>query len=125
MPPPKLLVTNALFYANGPLHLGHLVEYVQTDIFVRAQRLLGRDVIYVCADDTHGTPIELSAQKQGITPEEVIAGAYTSDVQDFSDFGISFDEYGTTHTPENRELAKLVYRRLREAGNIDKRPLEL
>src|ERR1700683_1114671 len=95
----KLLVTSALPYAAGPLHLGHLVEYVQTDIFVRAQRLAGRDVLYVCADDTHGTPIAVSAQKQGISPEELIARVYQSHTRDFADFGISFDEYGSTHTP--------------------------
>jgi methionyl-tRNA synthetase len=123
--PPKLLVTSALFYANGPIHLGHLVEVVQTDVFVRAQRLLGRDVIYVCADDTHGTPIELSAQKQGITPEELIARSYKEHVRDFADFEISFDEYGSTHTEENRAYAELIYERLRAGGHIEKRTLEL
>src|SRR5579885_1133663 len=114
MPPPKLLVTSALFYANGPMHLGHLVEVIQTDIFVRAQRLLGREVIYVCADDTHGTPIELSAQKQGISPEELIARSYREHVRDFADFDISFDEYGSTHTEENRQFSELIYARLKE-----------
>src|ERR1700684_2527614 len=121
--PPKLLVTNALFYANGPIHLGHLVEVIQTDIYVRTQRLLGRDVIYVCADDTHGTPIELSAQKQGISPEELIARVYQSHTKDFADFGMSFDEYGSTHTPENRQFAELIYTRLRDGGHVEKRPL--
>jgi len=123
--PPKLLVTNALFYANGSIHLGHMLEAVQSDIFVRAQRLLGRDVIYVCADDTHGTPIELSAQKQGISPEELIARSYQEHVRDFADFEISFDEYGSTHTEDNRRYSELIYARLREGGHIEKRTLEL
>jgi methionyl-tRNA synthetase len=123
--PPKLLVTSALFYANGPIHLGHLVEVIQTDIFVRAQRLLGRDVIYICADDTHGTPIELGAQKQGISPEELIARSYKEHVRDFADFAISFDEYGSTHTEENRRYSELVYERLKQGGHIEKRVLEL
>ncbi len=123
--PPKLLVTSALPYAAGPLHIGHLVEYVQTDVFVRAQRMLGRPVLYVCADDTHGTPIELSAQKQGITPETLIARMYDSHTRDFADFGIGFDEYGSTHTDENRAYAELIYKRLRDGGHVERRVLEL
>ena len=121
----RLLVTNALFYANGPLHLGHLVEAVQTDVFVRAQRLFGRDVIYISGDDTHGTPIELNAQKQGVSPEELIRGVYAGHVRDFADFGISYDEYGSTHTEENRRFAELFFQRLTERGHIVRRALEL
>jgi methionyl-tRNA synthetase len=121
----RLLVTNALVYANGPLHLGHLVEAVQTDLFVRAQRLFGRDVLFVGGDDTHGTPIELNAQKQGISPEELIRGVYAGHVRDFADFGISYDEYGSTHTDENRHYAELFFRRLTERGHLVRRPLEL
>jgi methionyl-tRNA synthetase len=121
----RLLVTNALVYANGPLHLGHLVEAVQTDIFVRAQRLLGRDVLFIGGDDTHGTPIELNAQKQGVSPEELIRRVYDDHVRDFASFGISYDEYGSTHTEENRRFAELFFQRLTERGHMVQRNLEL
>ena len=121
----KMLVTSALFYANGSIHLGHLLEVVQTDIFVRAQKLFGRDVIYICADDTHGAPIEINARKRGITPEQLIAQSYEEHVRDFADFEISFDEYGSTHTDENRRYAELIFERLRQGGHIERRPLEL
>ncbi len=121
----KLLVTSALPYANGPIHLGHLVEAVQTDVIVRWQRLAGRDAIYVCADDTHGTPIELKAREQGVTPEALIARVGEGHRRDFADFEINFARYGSTHTPENRAVAVEIFERLRARGDIDRRPIEL
>jgi methionyl-tRNA synthetase len=121
----RLLVTNALFYANGPLHLGHLVEAAQADIFVRSQRLFGRQVLFLSGDDTHGTPIELNAQKLGLSPEELIRQVYVGHVRDFEAFGISYDEYGSTHTEENRRYAELFFQRLTERGHMMQRPLEL
>ncbi|HEV7164757.1 MAG TPA: methionine--tRNA ligase [Gammaproteobacteria bacterium] len=110
-----ILVTYALPYANGSIHLGHLVGYISTDIWVRYQKMAGRDCIYVCADDAHGTPIMLKARELGITPEELIAGVKVEHERDFKDFLISFDNYHSTHTPENRELATLIYKNLRDA----------
>ncbi len=118
--PRHILVTSALPYANGSIHLGHLVEYIQTDIWVRFQKMQGHHCIYVCADDAHGTPIMLRAQNEGITPEELIACTHKEHIADFADFGISFDNYHSTHSPENRELAHLIYTRLRDAGHIHK-----
>jgi len=119
--PRELLVTCALPYANGPLHLGHLVCYIQGDVFVRAQRLSGHTVHFVCADDTHGTPIMLAAEKAGRTPEEYIAGIQASHERDFADFGVAFDNYSSTHSPTNRELTEAFYTRLDEAGHISRR----
>ena len=118
-----LLVTSALPYANGPIHLGHLVEYIQTDIWVRFQKLRGHDCLYVCADDAHGTPIMLRARQEGITPEQLIATVGQEHRTDFSDFNIGFDNYHSTHSPENRELAERVYNRHREAGHITTRTI--
>jgi methionyl-tRNA synthetase len=118
-----LLVTSALPYANGPIHLGHLVEYIQTDIWVRFQKLRGHDCLYVCADDAHGTPVMLRAQQEGITPEQLIEAVGQEHRTDFSDFNIGFDNYHSTHSPENRELAELVYRRHRDAGHITTRTI--
>ena len=112
----RLLVTNALPYANGPLHMGHLLGYIQADIWVRAQRMAGNETVYVCADDAHGTPIMLAAQKAGVTPEAFIAGIRAGHEADFADFGVAFDHYHTTHSDENRELATLIYTRLRDGG---------
>jgi len=117
----KMLVTSALPYANGSIHLGHLVEYIQTDIWVRFQKLRGHDCLYVCADDAHGTPIMLRAQQEGILPEELIARVAGEHQADFADFRIGFDNYHSTHSAENRELAETVYTRLREAGHIEQR----
>jgi methionyl-tRNA synthetase len=114
----KILVTSALPYANGAPHLGHIVEYVQTDIWVRYQRLRGHDCLYVCASDAHGTPIMLRARQEGITPEELIARVGAEQVRDFGDFGISFDNFHTTHSPENREVTETIYRRLVEGGHV-------
>ena len=113
-----ILVTSALPYANGSIHLGHLVEYIQTDIWVRFQRLRGHDCIYVCADDGHGTPIMLRAEQDGISPEELIGRIGEEHRADFDAFGISFDNFYTTHSQENRELSNLIYTRLCDAGHI-------
>ena len=115
------LVTNALPYANGPLHLGHLVGYIQADIWVRARRLMGGKVWYVCAADTHGTPIMLGAEKAGLTPEAYIAGIQASHEADFAAFGVDFDHYDSTNSTANRELTEELYRRLDAAGHISRR----
>ena len=120
----KILVTSALPYANGPIHLGHLVEYIQTDIWVRFQKLRGNRCIYVCADDAHGTPIMLKARELGITPEELIERIGREHQEDFAAFGIDFDNYYTTHSRENRELSELIYERNRDAGHIDSRTIK-
>ncbi len=114
----QILVTSALPYANGPIHIGHMLEYVQTDIWVRFQKLRGHDCIYVCADDAHGTPIMLRAQAEGVTPEELIERMHAEHLRDFGDFGVAFDNYYSTHSPENRYFAELIYTRLRDAGHI-------
>ena len=116
----KILVTSALPYANGPIHLGHLVEYIQTDIWVRFQKLQGNACWYVCADDAHGTPIMLKARERGLTPEALIEQIGTEHQRDFAGFGIGFDNYYTTHSDENRHFAELIYTRLRDAGAIDR-----
>ena len=119
--PRDLLVTCALPYANGPLHLGHLVGYIQGDIFKRAQRMSGNTVHFVCADDTHGTPIMLAAEKAGTTPEQFIAAIQVSHERDFADFGVAFDNYGSTHSATNRALTEDIYKRLEAAGHIQRR----
>jgi methionyl-tRNA synthetase len=120
-PSKKILVTSALPYANGPIHLGHLVEYIQTDIWVRFQKLLGNEVYYFCADDTHGTPIMLSAQKQNKTPEELIQEVHKEHYRDLSLFEVEFDNYYTTNSPENQELSETIYLRAKEKGYIYKK----
>ena len=115
------LVTNALPYANGPLHLGHLVGYIQADIWVRARRLRGDTVHYVCADDTHGTPIMLAAEKAQVTPEAFIAGIQAGHERDFAAFGVDFDHYDSTHSDANREITELLYSRLDAGGHIARR----
>tara|TARA_R110000796_G_scaffold19317_9_gene58110 strand:- start:51582 stop:53609 length:2028 start_codon:yes stop_codon:yes gene_type:complete len=114
----KILITSALPYANGPTHLGHLLEYIQTDIWSRFQKLQGHEAYYVCADDAHGTPIMLNAQKQGITPEEAVKKVSIERQRDFADFNIKFDNYHSTHSQENKELSELIYNRLNDAGHI-------
>ena len=116
----KILITSALPYANGPTHLGHLLEYIQTDIWSRFQKLQGHEAYYVCADDAHGTPIMLNAQKQGITPEEMVKNVSIERQRDFADFNIKFDNYHSTHSPENKEFSELIYNRLNDAGHIKK-----
>ena len=115
------LVTNALPYANGPLHLGHLVGYIQADVWVRARRMRGDTVHYVCADDTHGTPIMLAAEKAGVTPEAFIAGIQAGHERDFAAFGVAFDHYDSTHSRTNREITELLYSRLDAGGHIARR----
>lgn len=119
----KILVTSALPYANGPIHLGHLVEYIQTDIWVRFQKQRGNQCYYVCADDTHGTPIMLRADKEGITPEQLIAQVEKEHRADFDEFGVAFDNFHSTHSAENKEFSTLIYTRLREGGHISKRTI--
>lgn len=120
----QLLVTSALPYANGQIHIGHLVEYVQTDIWVRFQRMRGHEVHYVGADDTHGTPIMLRAEKEGLTPKALIDKVWHEHKRDFDHFLISFDHYYTTDSPENEQLSREIYLKLRDAGLIEKRAIE-
>ena len=117
----ELVVTCALPYANGPLHLGHLVGYIQGDIFARAQRLSGHAAYFVCADDTHGTPIMLAAEKAGMTPEAYIAVIQASHERDFADFGVAFDHYDSTNSPRNRALTEAIYAKLDNNGHIKRR----
>ena len=119
----KILVTSALPYANGPIHLGHLVEYIQTDIWARFQKMRGHNCIYVCADDAHGTPIMLHAQKKGISPEALIGQVAQEHQADFADFNINFDNYHSTHSEENREIATAIYQHLQEGGHIESRTI--
>ncbi|MBO2608013.1 methionine--tRNA ligase [Shewanella algae] len=114
----KILVTSALPYANGPIHLGHMLEYIQTDIWSRFQKLRGHECHYICADDAHGTPIMLKAQQMGIQPEEMIAKVNQEHQQDFAEFNIAFDNYHSTHSEENRQLASEIYLKLRDNGYI-------
>ncbi|PIA71513.1 methionine--tRNA ligase [Pseudomonas sediminis] len=114
----KILVTSALPYANGSIHLGHMLEYVQTDMWVRYQKLRGNQAIYVCADDAHGSAIMLRAEKEGITPEQLIDGVRAEHMADFADFGVDFDNYHSTHSDENRELSAAIYLALRDKGHI-------
>ena len=122
--PRKILVTSALPYANGSIHMGHMVEHIQTDIWVRFQKMRGHQCIYVCADDAHGTPIMLRAQNEGITPEELVARIGEEHRTDFAAFDIGFDNYHSTHSDENRELAESIYGRLKENGHIVSRTIE-
>jgi len=119
----KILVTSALPYANGSIHLGHLVEYIQTDIWVRFQKLQGHECYYVCADDAHGTPIMLRAQSEGITPEQLISDTKDEHQTDFKDFAVNFDNFHSTHSPENQFFAETIYNRLNNAGHISKRTI--
>jgi methionyl-tRNA synthetase len=119
----QILVTSALPYANGPIHLGHLVEYLQTDIWVRFQKMRGHECIYVCASDAHGTPIMLRAQSEDISPEELINRVHKEHDQDFADFQIEFDNFYTTHSDENRELSSAIYNSLKDSGYIDRRTI--
>ncbi len=120
----KILVTSALPYANGPIHMGHMVEYLQTDIWVRFQKLRGHDCTYVCASDSHGTPIMLKARELGVTPEALTEEISADFIRDFSDFGVEFDNYHSTHSKENEQLVGEIYGRLREANEIYTRTIE-
>ncbi len=122
--PRNALVTNALPYANGPLHLGHLVGYIQADIWVRARRMAGGTVHFVCADDTHGTPIMLAAEKAGVTPEAFIANIQASHELDFAEFGVAFDHYDSTNSPRNRVMTEAIYAALEAGGHIGHRSVQ-
>ncbi|MBT4746450.1 MAG: methionine--tRNA ligase, partial [Candidatus Thioglobus sp.] len=119
----KILVTSALPYANGEIHLGHLLEYIQTDIWVRFQKMMGHECHYVCADDAHGTPIMLKADELGITPEELIKGVSERHQADFKEFSIGFSQYHSTHSPENKEISSGIYNKLNERGFIKSRTI--
>ncbi|MBS2032772.1 MAG: methionine--tRNA ligase [Deltaproteobacteria bacterium] len=119
-----ILVTAALPYANGAIHLGHMVEHIQTDIYVRYLRSSGRDAVFLCADDTHGTPIEVAARKAGVTPEAFIGQWQEQHQRDFRDFGIDHAYYGSTNYPENKQYADLIFKRLTDAKHIEKRQVE-
>lgn len=119
----NILVTSALPYANGPIHLGHMVEYIQTDIWVRFQKQRGNTCIYVCADDAHGTPIMLKANQMGLTPEQLVSKVSIEHQRDFAGFMVNFDNYHSTHSDENRHYASLIYERLRDAGHIARRTI--
>jgi methionyl-tRNA synthetase len=120
----KLLVTTALPYANGPFHIGHVMEYIQADIWVRHQRMLGHEVHFVCADDTHGAPIMLKAESEGVTPEALVARVGEDHKRDWAAFNISFDNWHSTHSPENRELANKIYSRLKANSLIANKTIE-
>lgn len=117
----RIVVTSALPYANGDIHLGHLVEYIQTDFWVRFQKLRGNDCVYICADDTHGTPIMIRARKEGITPEELIARSHAQHLKDFTDFQVAFDNYYSTNSPENKALSERIYRAVEQQGFVTKK----
>ena len=117
----NILVTSALPYANGPIHLGHLVEYIQTDIWVRFNKSIGNDVVYICADDAHGTPIMLKAKQQGISPEELISKTKKEHENDFREFFIQFDHYSSTNSKKNEELCKEIFLKLHESGHISQK----
>ena len=119
----RILVSSALPYANGPIHLGHITEVVQTDIWVRALQMQGHQVTYVCAEDTHGTPAMLRAEREGVTPEELVERMAEEHAESYRGFGIGMANFYTTHSPENRELSELIYRRLEEGGHIAVRPV--
>ena len=120
----KILVTSALPYANGSIHLGHMVEHIQTDVWVRFQKLRGHECYYCCADDTHGTPVMLAAQKQGIAPEDMIAKVREEHLADFTGFNIGYDNYYSTHSPENKQFSQDIYRALKANGKIESRIIE-
>jgi methionyl-tRNA synthetase len=120
----KIVVTSALPYANGPIHMGHLVEYLQTDIWVRFQKANGNQCLYFCADDTHGTPVMISARSEGIEPEQLIKKVHAEHIRDFKKFHIEFDNYYSTHSEENRKFCELIFNRLMEKGSIVKNEIE-
>ena len=117
----RIVVTSALPYANGDIHLGHLVEYIQTDFWVRFQKMRGHDCVYVCADDTHGTPVMIRAAKEGITPEALIARSHAAHLKDFTDFEIAFDNYYSTNSPENKALSEQFFAAMEKSGGITTR----
>ncbi len=120
----KIVVTSALPYANGPIHIGHLVEYLQTDIWVRFQKACGNECLYFCADDTHGTPVMIRARAEGIEPQELIQTVHTEYIRDFTGFDVEFDNYYSTHSEENRQFSELLYKRAVENNSIAKHDVE-
>jgi len=120
----KILMTCALPYANGPIHIGHMLEHIEADIWARFQRMQGHECLFICADDTHGTPIMIAARNAGITPEELIARVQNEHLQDFHDFSISFDHYGSTNSDENRRLCELFYERMSAKGHVHTKPIK-
>src|SRR5438128_10386972 len=120
----RMLASDALPYANGSLHLGHMVESVQTDVFVRAMNAMGTECIFICADDTHGTPIEISARKAGVAPEEWIARIQREHAEDYKSFEIGFDLFYTTHSPENEHHTRRIHEALRADGAIETRDVQ-
>ena len=122
--PRRILVTSALPYANGHIHLGHLVEYIQTDIWVRFQKLSGNACTYICADDTHGTAIMIRARQEGRSEEALIADMQAAHVRDFAGFGVEFDNYGSTNSPSNRALCAEFWAALRKQGLVVERDVE-
>ena len=114
----RIVVTSALPYANGDIHLGHLVEYIQTDFWVRFQKMRGNECVYVCADDTHGTPVMIRARAEGITPEDLIARSHALHLKDFTDFEVAFDNYYTTNSPENRMFSEQIFAAMEKSGAI-------
>ena len=120
----RILVTSALPYANGPIHIGHLVEYIQTDIWVRFQKMRGHEVYYVCADDAHGTPIMLKAEAESVTPRQLIDAVHTEHAADFAAFNVDFDNYHSTHSEENRAISSEIYLKLKEGGHIERRTIK-
>jgi len=120
----KIIMTCALPYANGPIHLGHMLEHIEADIYARFQKMIGNECIFICADDTHGTPIMIKARELGVKPEDYIAQSFKDHTADFKDFSIGFDHYGSTHSEENKKLSELFYNRLKAKGHIHKKPIE-
>jgi len=120
----KIIMTCALPYANGPIHLGHMLEHIEADIYARFQKMIGNECIFICADDTHGTPIMIKARELGVKPEDYIAQSFKDHTADFKDFSIAFDHYGSTHSEENKKLSELFYNRLKAKGHIHKKPIE-
>ena len=120
----RIVVTSALPYANGSIHLGHLVEYIQTDIWARSQKMAENECLYICADDSHGTPIMLKAKELEVTPEELIKKTYDEHVKDFKDFQIEFDNFHTTHSDENKKISEEIYKSLKDKGNIISKEIE-
>ena len=120
----KILVTSALPYANGSIHLGHLVEYIQTDIWVRFQKMQGNDAYYICADDTHGTPIMLMAEQENISPEKLVENVHKEHSNDFEDFHVNFDNFYSTNSNENKKLSENIYKALVKNNKIFKKEIE-
>jgi methionyl-tRNA synthetase len=120
----RIIMTCALPYANGPIHLGHMLEHIEADVYSRFQKMRGHECVFICADDTHGTPIMIKAREQKITPEQLIEKSYLDHIADFNDFSISFDHYGSTNSPENKALCELFYERMKAKNHIHKKPIE-